>query len=86
MRRIRTGAIGHGVPVTPDERAPSSWSFLTKCFSSVPFTRFFEVLSLAVVPRDEGPDFAGPSYVLGPVWPVLQHPFDPSQTRLIGSA
>jgi hypothetical protein len=66
LRRIKTGAIGHGVPVTPDERALSSWSFLTKSFSTVPFTRLFRSLSLAVVPRDEGPDFpSGPSYVLG---------------------
>jgi hypothetical protein len=41
MRRIKTGAIGHGVPVTPDERALSSWSFLTKSFSTVSFTRIF---------------------------------------------
>jgi len=41
LRRMKTGAIGHGVPVTPDERALSSWSFLTKSFSSVPFTRLF---------------------------------------------
>jgi hypothetical protein len=41
MRRIKTGAIGHGVPVTPDERALSSWSFLTKSFSTVSFTRLF---------------------------------------------
>jgi Haloacid dehalogenase-like hydrolase len=41
LRRMKTGAIGHGVLVTPDERALSSWSFLTKSFSSVPFTRLF---------------------------------------------
>jgi len=44
--------------VTPDERALSSWSFLNQMlFNGAFLGGFFRVLSLAVVPRDEGPDF-----------------------------
>jgi hypothetical protein len=32
---MKTGAIGHGVPVTPDERALSSWSFLNQVLLTV---------------------------------------------------
>jgi hypothetical protein len=50
----------HDVPVTPDERALSSWSFLNQMlFNGAFLGGFFRVLSLAVVPRDEGPGFPG---------------------------